>query len=366
MKIQYFSSSFILFILRGKCISMNMNYFTIGYITLWMKTAIMHDINPLKRVVSLNQYEVHSTTNSNSDDINGGTIDFDRQRSDSVDLQGYMPSTSKYDNGSKQDMYQNNKKMSHFSSYKVSRDRSNFPISANPMQKSLNITTHNSDYLINQKSRTYANFGIENNTPFQYDAKFADHERILRLKMRYLDNLLKSRDVPGFIVKEIDFLNKELESLDIESFKNKLRGFLERKSQQSRRIYKNIFLIFETEILLKFDYKFYDAIVFLIFYDFFSLNFRRIKVSKDKDLYLGIHNNEINTSDLILYPFRLLLANWKVSEKYEFGYEMYDKLIELFIEEHKKLPHNVITTGKRFVAFKYVIISDLCLFLMRH
>ncbi|KCZ74809.1 hypothetical protein H311_04223, partial [Anncaliia algerae PRA109] len=298
---------------------------------------------------------------SNFDDINGGTIDFDRQRSDSVDLQGYMPSTSKFNNDSMRHMYQNNEKISHFS-----RDCSNFPISAYNMQKSLNITTHNSNYLINQKSRTYANFGIENITPFQYDAKFADHERIRKLKMKYLDNLIKSRDVPGFIVREINFLSKELEPLDIESFKNKLRGFLERKSQQSRRIYINIFHIFETEILMKFKYKLYDAIVFLIFYDFFSLNFRRIKVFGGKDLYLGIRNNEINTSDLILYPFRLLLENWTVSENYEFGYEIYDKLIELFIEEHKKLPHNVITTGKRFVAFKYVVISDLCLFLIRH
>ncbi|KCZ75183.1 hypothetical protein H311_03843, partial [Anncaliia algerae PRA109] len=298
---------------------------------------------------------------SNFDDINGGTIDFDRQRSDSVDLQGYMPSTLKFNNGSMRHMYQNNEKISHFS-----RDCSNFPISANSMQKSLNITTHNSNYLINQKSRTYTNFGIENITLFQYDAKFAGHERIRKLKMKYLDNLIKSRDVPGFIVREINFLSKELEPLDIESFKNKLRGFLERKSQQSRRIYIDIFHIFETEILMKFKYKFYDSIVFLIFYDFFSLNFRRIKVFGGKDLYLGIRNNEINTSDLILYPFRLLLENWTVSENYEFGYEIYDKLIELFIEEHKKLPHNVITTGKRFVAFKYVVISDLCLFLIRH
>lgn len=93
------------------------------------------------------------------------------------------------------------------------------------------------------------------------------------------------------------------------------------------------------------------------------MNFKRMNILENGDLEIEIYNNNIRPSILMPCLFKTLMEIWDVNQNFDYGYEIFDKLIELFIDTYKKLPHDVLTTGKRYIEFKINVLSNLYVFL---
>ncbi|KCZ77906.1 hypothetical protein H311_01076, partial [Anncaliia algerae PRA109] len=215
------------------------------------------------------------------------------------------------------------------------------------------LTNNNSNSIFNN-SQNIVNIPAESSS----NEDFSDQE----IK-HVLSNLSKWKNLPEIEVTNICFLRKNLKNFTPTSFKLSLLNFFNTNKERRFESYIEFYNIIIRKILLKFSYDYYNAILFLVFNDFLSFGYTKLQFSKSGILYVGVCKNNVNTEKPIKLPFKNLLLEWQHNYKFVNGMQIYEKLIELFVEEHSNIPISKNTIGKRFKTFKYQILYLLKIFL---
>ncbi|KCZ82034.1 hypothetical protein H312_00516 [Anncaliia algerae PRA339] len=242
-----------------------------------------------------------------------------------------------------------------------------------PVNVCYSINSENISQSVHQTSEIYQNPLTNNNSNFilnnsqnilNIPAESSSNEDFSNQEIKIvLSNLSKWKNLPGIEVGNICFLRKDLKKFTPTSFKLCLSNFFNTNKGRRFESYIILYNIIIRKIVSKFSKDYYNAILFLVFYDFLSFGYTKLQFSKSGILYVGVCRNNMNTEKPITLPFKNLLLEWKHNYKFANGMQIYEKLIELFVEEHSNIPISKNTIGKRFKIFKYQVLYLLKIFL---
>ncbi|KCZ74422.1 hypothetical protein H311_04613, partial [Anncaliia algerae PRA109] len=148
-----------------------------------------------------------------------------------------------------------------------------------------------------------------------------------------------------------EFMFKQLKYYDNDAFSNAIKHAFREELMRSKVKNEKIKDSIVNLMLAYFKDHYYNAIVFFTFWSYFSCGFKNCYINKDEVLYVGIYN-DISSGKLKKISFINLLQNWKFCFEFYNGYEIYLRLIELFIRVQKDSMVDKIRIVSRFRAFE--------------
>lgn len=148
-----------------------------------------------------------------------------------------------------------------------------------------------------------------------------------------------------------EFMFKALKEYNHYVFSNAIKHAFREELMKSKDKNEKIKDSIVNLMLAYFKDNYYNAIVFFTFWSHFSRGFKDCYINKDGVLYVRVYN-DISSGKLKKISFINLLQNWKFYFEFYNGYEIYLKLIELFIQVHKDSMVDKIRIVSRFGAFE--------------